>query len=123
MGGEIVHDDALPGESVGTRHVSTQSSNRAALIGPSKVLAAVRPRRRRPATKVTVLVTVRDGGAQAATAPATSAFAREICGGSCLVNENELRRIEIELPREPFPASLLHVRALLLLGMRRFFLR
>ena len=52
---EIVHDDDLAGQSVGTRHVSSQSSNRAALIGPSKVFAAVRPRRRRPATKVTVL--------------------------------------------------------------------
>ena len=42
---------------------------------------------------------------QAAPAPATSAFAREIGGGSGLVNENEFRRIEIKLPREPFPAS------------------
>ena len=42
-------------------------------------------------------------------------------GGSGLVNENEFRRIEIELPREPFPASILDVCALLLLGMRRFF--
>ena len=44
----------LPGESVGTRHVSTQSSNSAALIGPSNV-AAVGRRERRPAIKVTVL--------------------------------------------------------------------
>ena len=66
------------------------------------------------------VVAVRDGGPQAASAPATSAFAREICGGSCLVNENELRRIEIELPREPFPASILDVCALLLLGIRFF---
>ena len=111
-----------PGESVGTRHVSTQSSNRAALIGPSKVFAAVRPRRRRPATKVTrFVVTVRDGRPQAAPAPATSVFAREIGGGSRLVNENELRRIEIELPGEPFPASALNVCALLFLGMRHFF--
>ena len=43
------------GVRVGTRHVSTQSSNRAALIGPSKVFAAVRPRKRMPAIKVTVL--------------------------------------------------------------------
>ena len=48
-------------------------------------------------------------------------LAREIGGGSGLVNENEFRRIEIELPREPFPASTLHVRALLFLGMRCFF--
>ena len=34
--------------------------------------------------------------------------------------ENEFRRIEIELPCEPFPASILHVSALLLLGVRRF---
>jgi len=54
-------------------------------------------------------------------APATSAFAREIGGGSGLVNEYEFRRIEIELPREPFPASTSHVRALLFLGMRCFF--
>ena len=46
---------------------------------------------------------------------------RELGGGSGLVNENEFRRIEIELPREPFPASTLHVRALLFLGMRCFF--
>jgi hypothetical protein len=64
---------------------------------------------------------VRDGRPQAAPAPATSAFAREIGGGSGVVNENEFRRIEIELPREPFPASTLHVRALLFLGMRCFF--
>jgi hypothetical protein len=66
-------------------------------------------------------VAVRDGGPQAAPAPATSAFAREICGGSRLVNENEFRRIKIELPGEPFPASILDVCTLLLLGMRRFF--
>jgi hypothetical protein len=64
---------------------------------------------------------VRDGSPQPAPAPATSAFAREIGGGSCFVNENEFRRIEIELPCEPFPASILHVSALLLLGVRRFF--
>ena len=56
-----------------------------------------------PATRSSA-VTVRDGRPQAAPAPATSAFAREIGGGSGLVNENEFRRIEIELPREPFPA-------------------
>jgi len=109
------------GESVGTRHVSTQSSNRAALIGPSKVFAAVRPKAKAGDQSHRFVVTVRDGRAQAAPAPATSVFAREIGGGSCLVNENELRRIEIELPGEPFPASTLHVRALLFLGMRRFF--
>jgi hypothetical protein len=64
---------------------------------------------------------VRDGGPQPAPAPATSAFAGEIGGGSRLVNENEFRRIEIELPCEPFPASILHVRALLFLGVPRFF--
>ena len=68
-----------------------------------------------------LVVTVRDGRAQAAPAPATSAFAREICGGSRLVNENEFCRIEIELPREPLPASILDVCAVLLLGVRRFF--
>src|SRR5271165_245009 len=59
--------------------------------------------------------------------PATGARAGNVrfCArdwwSSCFVNENEFRRIEIELPCEPFPASILHVSALLLLGVRRFF--
>jgi hypothetical protein len=44
-----------PGESVGTRHCSTQSSNKAALIGRSKTLVAIRPERRMLATSVIVL--------------------------------------------------------------------
>src|SRR5208282_5567949 len=44
-----------PFERVGTRHFSTHSSNEAALIGRSKAFWATRPRRRRPATSVTVL--------------------------------------------------------------------
>ena len=80
------------GESVGTRHVSSQSSNRAALIGPSKVFAAVRPRKAKVGDQShRFVVSVRDGRPQAAPAPATSAFAREIGGGSGLVNENEFR--------------------------------
>jgi hypothetical protein len=59
-------------------------------------------------------VAVRDKGAQPPPAPATSAFSREICGSSRLVDENKFPWIKIELPREPFPALLLHVRALLL---------
>src|SRR5271166_5665680 len=98
--GRLSMTTVSPGESVGTRHVSTPK-------------AGDQSHR--------FIVTVRDRRPQAAPAPATSVFAREIGGGSCLVNENEFRRIEIELPREPFPASILHVRALLLLGMRRFF--
>ena len=74
-----------------------------------------------PAKGHRFVVTVRDGRAQPVPAPATSAFAREVCGGSRLVNENEFPRIEIELPREPLPASTLHVCALLFLRMRRFF--
>jgi hypothetical protein len=108
-----------PGESVGTRHVSSQQRG---------VDRSIESLCRRQAAKAKAgdqshrfVVTVRDGRPQAAPAPATSAFAREIGGGSGLVNENEFRRIEIELPREPFPASTLHVRALLFLGMRCFF--
>src|SRR5271166_5567857 len=51
---QIVHDDDVA-LRVGTRHFSTHSSNEAALIGRSKAFCATRPRRRRPATSVTVL--------------------------------------------------------------------
>ncbi len=67
------------------------------------------------------IVTVRDGRPQPAPALAASVFAREIGGGSCFVNENEFRRIEIELPCEPLPASIVHVGALLFFGERCFF--
>src|SRR5208282_2896735 len=53
---KVVHDDETSsGESVGTRHFSTHSSNEAALIGRSKAFCATRPESRRPATSVTVL--------------------------------------------------------------------
>ena len=47
---------------------------------------------------------------------------RHLGGGACLVNEDQPRRIKIELPLEPRLASSLHVKALLLGGMRRLFL-
>ena len=70
-----------------------------------------------------LVMAVRNGGAQPSPAPTTSAFARQIGGGAGLVDEDELRRIEIELAREPVPALLQNVRALLLLGMRGLFLK
>jgi hypothetical protein len=122
MGGEIVHDHGLPGREGGDEACLQP------ILEPGGVDRSVESLCRCQAAKAKAgdqshrfVVTVRDGGPQAVPAPATSAFAREICGGSRLVNENEFRRIEIELPREPFPASILDVCALLLLGMRRFF--
>lgn len=122
MSGEIVHDDDLAGRERGDEACLYP------ILEQGGVDRSVESPCRRQAAKAKAgdqshrfVVAVRDGGPQAAPAPATSAFAREICGGSRLVNENEFRRIEIELPREPFPASILDVCALLLLGMRRFF--
>ena len=65
---------------------------------------------------------VRNGGAQALSPPAASAFARQIGGSPGLVDENESRRIEVGLPGEPVPALLQDVRALLLLGVCGLFL-
>jgi hypothetical protein len=48
--------------------------------------------------------------------------ARHLGGGARLVDEDQPRRIKIELPLEPCLASRLHVAALLLSGMRRLFL-
>jgi hypothetical protein len=66
---------------------------------------------------------VRNADAQPSPSPATAAFARQIGGGSCFINENKLSRIEIELRPKPFLALLQDVRALLLLGMRGLFLK
>ena len=122
VGGEIVHDDGFAGRERGDEACLQP------ILEQRGIDRSVESPCRRQAAKAEsgdqshrFVVAVRDGGPQAESAPATSAFAREICGGSCLVNENEFRRIEIELPREPFPASILDVCASLLLGMRRFF--
>jgi hypothetical protein len=49
---------------------------------------------------------VRHGGAQPSPAPAASGFARQIGRGAGLVDEDELRRVEIGLSLEPFEAAL-----------------
>ena len=64
---------------------------------------------------------VRNGGAQALSPPAASAFARQIGGSPGLVDGNESRRIEVG-SGEPVPALLQDVRALLLLGVCGLFL-
>ena len=62
-------------------------------------------------------------GAQPSTAPTASAFARHVGGGPGLVDEHQLRRIEVELPHEPSLALRQNVRASLFLGMRGLFLK
>ena len=122
VSGEIVHDHGLAGRERGDEACLHP------ILEQGGVDRSVESPCRRQAAKAKAgdqshrfVVAVRDGRPQPAPAPATSAFAREICGSSRLVNENEFRRIEIELPCEPLPASILHVSALLFLGMRRFF--
>jgi hypothetical protein len=70
-----------------------------------------------------LVVTARNGGAQSSTASAASAFARQICERPGFVDEQQLRRIEIQLPGEPLPALFQDFRALLLLGVRGLFLK
>jgi hypothetical protein len=66
-------------------------------------------------------MSVGNADAQPSPSPAASAFARQICGSSGFVDENELPRIKVELRSKPLLALLQDVRALLLLGMRRLF--
>jgi hypothetical protein len=68
-----------------------------------------------------LVMSVRNGGAQALPPPAASAFARQIGGSPGLIDEKEFRRIEVSLPCEPVPALLQDVRALLLLGVCSLF--
>jgi hypothetical protein len=68
-----------------------------------------------------LVMAVRNSDAQPSTPLASSAFARQIGGRPCLVDENEFPRIEVELPGKPVLALHQDVRAQLLLGMRRLF--
>ena len=69
-----------------------------------------------------LIVAMRHGGAQPATAPAAPALARHGRGRAGFVDEHQLGRIEVELLREPGLALLQNVCALLLLRMRGLFL-
>jgi hypothetical protein len=59
---------------------------------------------------------------QPSPSPTAPAFACQIGGSPGFIDEDKLSRIEIELPTKPFLALLQDVGALLLLGMRGFFL-
>ena len=65
---------------------------------------------------------VRDGGAQPLTAGRTPASTRHIGRRPCLVDEDKLIRIEVDLAVEPFLPLLQDVRPLLLGGVRGLFL-
>jgi hypothetical protein len=107
-----------PFESVGARHFSTQSSERGGVDrsvegplrhGAGKAQASDKRDR--------FVMAVGNGGAQPSAAPTASAFARHVRGGPGLVDEHQLRRIEVELPREPSLALRQNVGASLFLGM------
>ena len=59
---------------------------------------------------------------QPSPSPASSALARQIGGNPGFVDENKFPRIEVELRPKPFLTLLQNIRALLLRGVRRFFL-
>jgi hypothetical protein len=63
-------------------------------------------------------VAVRDRGAAALAARAAPAQARHLGGGAGLVDEDELRRVELGLEREPGRAARGYIRAGLLAGVR-----
>ena len=68
-------------------------------------------------------VAVRHAGAQPLAARGSAIAARHVGRGPGLVDEDELVRIEIELPLEPLLAPLQDVGAVLLGRVRRLFLR
>ena len=69
-----------------------------------------------------LVMAMRNADAQPSSLPASSALARQIGGSPGFIDEDKLSRIEIELRPKPFLALLQDVGALLLLGMRGFFL-
>ena len=123
MGGEIVHDD----------NVALRERGNEAPFHPffeeGCVDRAIEDLWRDEAAKADaadqrdrLVMAVRHGGAQPSSAPASSAFARQIGRGAGFIDEDELRRVEIGLSLEPFEAALQHVRPLLFGGMRALFL-
>ena len=67
-------------------------------------------------------MTVRNGGAASLAAGAAPAQAGHLGGRTGLVDEDELRRVELGLEREPGLAAVGYVVARLFAGMRRLFL-
>ncbi len=107
-----------PGDRVGARHFSTHSSNEAVDRPVESLLRHETGKAKAGDERDRLVMAVRNGGAQSPPASAASAFASQIRGRPGLVDEHELRRIEIELPGEPVPALIHNVRALLLIGVR-----
>jgi hypothetical protein len=111
-----------PFERVGTRHFSNHSSKTVALIGRSKAFCAHQAAKAQAGDERNRLVmAVRNGGAQSSAAPRASAAARHLRRSPGLVDEHQAGRIKIESPGKPVAAPPQNVRALLLLGVRRFF--
>src|SRR5208282_1990606 len=91
-----------PFESVGARHFSTHSFERGGVDRSVEGLLRHEAGKAQASDKRDGFVmAVGNGGAQPSTAPTASAFARHVRGGPGLVDEHQLRRIEVELPREP----------------------
>ena len=65
---------------------------------------------------------MRDGGAAALAARAAPAQAGHLGGGACLVEEDELGRVELGLEFEPGLAACGYIRTRLLAGVRALFL-
>src|SRR3954464_1244575 len=120
-----------PGASAGTRTCLTYSRKPSPLMEPSRSWVAVTPLSRSPATSVvflrcpcgtaarrrTPLGARPRGRAPPPRRPAVQAS--HVRGGKALVDEHELRRIEIELGFEPVLTSPHHVGAVLLGSVQR----
>ncbi len=124
MAGEVVHDDDIAWRESGHEAFFHPFLERGGVDRPVESLLRHEAAKAKAGDeRDRLVVAVRNGGAQLSTASAASAFARQICGGPGLIDEHQLRRIEIELSGEPLPALFQDVRALLLLGVRGLFLK
>src|SRR4051812_34203640 len=107
-----------PGASAGTRTCLTYSRKPSPLMEPSRSWGAVTPLSRSPATSVVFLRCPYGTAARRRTPLGAAVQASHVGGGKALVDEHELRRIEIELGFEPVLTSLHHVGAVLLGGVQ-----
>src|SRR4051812_9756787 len=107
-----------PGASAGTRTCLTDSRKPSPLMEPSRSWGAVTPLSRSPATSVVFLRCPCGTAARRRTPLGARPYRRAMLVEKALVDEHELRRIEIELGFEPVLTSLHHVGAVLLGGVQ-----
>ena len=121
--GQVVHDDLITRYQGGNEDLLDIGKGRPHSSAASRSIGAVRPSRRRPAVKVVVFQCPWDRGTATLATLRAATQAGHFGRGPGLVDEHQPAGIEIGLALEPGPAARGDVRALLLGGVRGFFLK